>query len=699
MATDPVVQMKPRLADMPDAADVTAIEALTGTGLAARTADNTWALRTLTAPAAGITVTNGGGVAGDPTLALANDLAAYEGLATSGVVVRTGDGTASTRTITAPAAGITVTNGDGVAGDPTLALANDLAAYEGLAANGLVARTGDGSAAVRTLTAPAAGVTVTNGDGVSGNPTLALANDLAALEGLSGSGIIARTATDTMTVRTITAPAAGITVSNGDGVSGNPTLALANDLAALEGLASAGMIARTGDGTAAVRTLTAGSGISITDGDGVGGNPTISATGGTGTVTSVAITAPAILSVSGSPVTTSGTLALSLATQTANTVFSGPTTGAAATPAFRALVSDDVPNISAAKITSGTLDAARLPTHTHSAADITSGTLAIGRGGTGVTSTPTNGQVLIGNGSGYVAAAITAGSGVTVTNGSGSITIAASGGADLFGLCELRMSSNNSGVPVPISDAASITEVQVNPLRGARIGIYNTSTSAWEILTVSSTFFGVPTGTAGHIYDVFAYNSFPGVAYELTSWGGSSSRSSALAYLNGVLVKSSDNSRRYIGSFRLDTTNTTCDTRQKRFIWNYYNRVQQELFSEEGGASHTYNTATWREWNNSTSYRLEYIVGLVEDAPAFSIYGGISGTGDPRIAFAFNSATTPLPSLGLSTVGVSSSVGMSMTARRGVDAVLGYNYVTALQYTGSSTGTFDKLQLTATIQG
>lgn len=66
--------------------------------------------------------------------------------------------------------------------------------------------------------------------------------------------------------------------------------------------------------------------------------------GGSGTVTSVGLSAPAsILSVSGSPVTTSGTLALSLATQTANTVWAGPTTGAAANPAFRALVGADIP--------------------------------------------------------------------------------------------------------------------------------------------------------------------------------------------------------------------------------------------------------------------------------------------------------------------------------------------------------------------
>src|SRR5690606_128566 len=42
---------------------------------------------------------------------------------------------------------------------------------------------------------------------------------------------------------------------------------------------------------------------------------------GSGTVTSVAMTVPSILSVAGSPILTSGTLAVTLATQTANTVF------------------------------------------------------------------------------------------------------------------------------------------------------------------------------------------------------------------------------------------------------------------------------------------------------------------------------------------------------------------------------------------
>ncbi len=52
------------------------------------------------------------------------------------------------------------------------------------------------------------------------------------------------------------------------------------------------------------------------------------------------------------------------------------------------------------------------------------GTLAISNGGTGLSSAPTNGQLLVGNGTGYRLTTITAGTGVSITNATGSITIA-----------------------------------------------------------------------------------------------------------------------------------------------------------------------------------------------------------------------------------------------------------------------------------
>lgn len=98
-------------------------------------------------------------------------------------------------------------------------------------------------------------------------------------DAVGGNGLVARTAADTFAARTLTGPAAGISVSNGDGVSGNPTLALANDLAALEGLASTGFAVRTGSDAWAQRSIASGVGVTVTNGDGVSGNPSIAING------------------------------------------------------------------------------------------------------------------------------------------------------------------------------------------------------------------------------------------------------------------------------------------------------------------------------------------------------------------------------------------------------------------------------------
>ena len=73
---------------------------------------------------------------------------------------------------------------------------------------------------------------------------------------------------------------------------------------------------------------------------------TWAAPAGSGSVTSVAFTdgsTTPIYTITGSPITSSGTITETLATQSANVVFSGPTTGAAAQPTFRSLVLADLP--------------------------------------------------------------------------------------------------------------------------------------------------------------------------------------------------------------------------------------------------------------------------------------------------------------------------------------------------------------------
>ena len=92
-----------------------------------------------------------------------------------------------------------------------------------------------------------------------------------------------------------------------------------------------------GNGSGGFSNVTIGSGVTFSGG-------TLSATG-SGTVSSVGLSLPSIFTVSGSPVTTSGTLTATLASETANTVFAAPN-GSSGTPTFRSLVNADLANSS-----------------------------------------------------------------------------------------------------------------------------------------------------------------------------------------------------------------------------------------------------------------------------------------------------------------------------------------------------------------
>lgn len=109
---------------------------------------------------------------------------------------------------------------------------------------------------------------------------------------------------------------------------------------------------------------------------------------------------------------------------TANTVFASPN-GSAGSASFRALVAGDIPNLDTSKITTGTL--------------------GIARGGTGLGTTPSNGQLLIGNGTTYTLATLTQGTGITITNGSGTITIANAGVTTLTGTANQVTVSASTG--------------------------------------------------------------------------------------------------------------------------------------------------------------------------------------------------------------------------------------------------------------
>lgn len=249
-----------------------------------------------------------------------------------------------------------------------------------------------------------------------------------------------------------------------------------------------------------------------------------------GTVTSVALALPNIFTVSGSPITSAGTLTATLANQSANLIFAGPTTGSSAAPTFRSIVLADIPTITVAKggtgltslITTGFVLSSNgsayvgrqmvpydnkltisVNTNDYTFRVIESnlilsnmaGTLGQGHGGTGVT-TATNGQLLIGNGTGFTLAnLLSADSSVTITNTSGGIDLksnAISGVVSLNALTgALFLTPGSSGTDFTI-DASSFPNIVFNLPTASSTKRGLLSTTDW---TTFNGKFDVPSGT------------------------------------------------------------------------------------------------------------------------------------------------------------------------------------------------------------
>jgi hypothetical protein len=96
------------------------------------------------------------------------------------------------------------------------------------ALTGIVAKTGGVTVVARTLTASGLGLGITDGSGVAGNPTFSLTGQVADLANLSSPGLVASSGS-ALNPRVILGTAGEIDVADGNGAAGNPTVGLADD--------------------------------------------------------------------------------------------------------------------------------------------------------------------------------------------------------------------------------------------------------------------------------------------------------------------------------------------------------------------------------------------------------------------------------------------------------------------------------------
>lgn len=151
--------------------------------------------------------------------------------------------------------------------------------------------------------------------------------------------------------------------------------------------------------------------------------------------------------------------------------------------------------------------------------------------------------------------------------------------------------SLETGVSVSTSNQASKSTIYCTPFNGGYMATYDSS--VWTYHSSAEFSIALGTLTSGKNYDVFCYSSGGTLTLEFSAaWSSDTVRTDALTTQDGVYVKSSDKSRRYLGTFRTTSTTVTQDTDSQRYLFNQDNRVNRYLKCTDTTDSWTYSTAT-----------------------------------------------------------------------------------------------------------
>jgi hypothetical protein len=193
--------------------------------------------------------------------------------------------------------------------------------------------------------------------------------------------------------------------------------------------------------------------------------------------------------------------------------------------------------------------------------------------------------------------------------------------------CQGRLTTQ-SGVPVSMADRTAQATLYWTPYKGGWVSLYVGGTWTPQQFTEAS--IALP-AVANSNYDVFIYPSGATVALELSApWTNDTTRATALGSQNGVPVKAGDPTRLWVGIVRTLAAGQTEDSKVRRFVANYYQRVGRVLESVDSVA----RTSTSAAWSQVGAVQVEYLalgdewLSLVGTSMIYqptSVAGGVVG--------------------------------------------------------------------------
>lgn len=283
-----------------------------------------------------------------------------------------------------------------------------------------------------------------------------------------------------------------------------------------------------------------------------------------------------------------------------------------------------------------------------------------------------------------------AANGIAVT----SAPVAVSCSPSIQGL-RLTIQTGNS---IPNADVASSTSIFFTPHEHGSIALFDGTNWNERITTEVSLALG--TVVSGFNYDVFAVWLSGAVVLEIAQWATDTTRTTAISRVNGVLVKTSDPLRRYVGTFRTISTTQTTDTRTQRYIYNENNQVDRYLTQTDATTTWTYALTTLRQARATTTNKVEVVVGGLVSRPfhcevnasclSSSAASGINYVGKDSITVAagLNASITNLNII------TTSNINTNNNAKLDDVMAIGYHFLTWLEactaassitFTGTST--------------